>query len=229
MSDPITHRPAVRRALAEAFGAAPIQSLEPISGGLSGSGVWRVRVAGGTSILKVEPPPDGLFDPHRLYACMQIAAAGPYLNARFLPQPFTGEVIDVARQQDGHYGQSDAGKGKTVVIDYSSPNIAKPIAFHHIRSTMIGNALANLYRSQGWTVQGVNYLGDWGKQFGLVAVGFQEYGDPARRSEVAHLVEVYVKANARAEKLAPPPSQLPGPVLESEVMPTSLNDAASDG
>jgi arginyl-tRNA synthetase len=130
---------------------------------------------------------------------MKVGAAGPYLNARFELQPFTSEVIDAARATGEAYGASDAGARKTVVIDYSSPNIAKPIGFHHIRSTMIGHALANLYRSQGWRVEGVNYLGDWGKQFGLVAVGFQEYGDPARRGEMAHLVEVYVKANARAE------------------------------
>ena len=131
---------------------------------------------------------------------LEIAAAGPYLNARFSAQPFTGEVIEQVRTSGDRYGASDAGKGKTVVIDYSSPNIAKPIAFHHIRSTMIGNALAHLYRSQGWKVEGINYLGDWGKQFGLVAVGFQEYGDPSRKEDVAHLVEVYVKANARAEQ-----------------------------
>src|SRR5918996_15699 len=131
---------------------------------------------------------------------MRVAAAGPYLNARFELQPFTGEVIEAARSQGKSYGKSEAGAGKTVVIDYSSPNIAKPIAFHHIRSTMIGHALANLYRSQGWRVEGINYLGDWGKQFGLVAVGFQEYGDPARRDDVAHLVDVYIKANARAER-----------------------------
>jgi arginyl-tRNA synthetase len=130
---------------------------------------------------------------------MAIAAAGPYLNARFSPMPFTAEVIDQVRASGHNYGSSESGRGKTVVIDYSSPNIAKPIAFHHIRSTVIGHSLAELYRSQGYRVEGINYLGDWGKQFGLVAVGFQEYGDPSRKREVAHLVEVYVKANARAE------------------------------
>jgi arginyl-tRNA synthetase len=86
-----------------------------------------------------------------------------------------------------------------VVIDYSSPNIAKPIGFHHIRTTLIGHSLANLYRSQGWRVEGINYLGDWGKQFGLVAVGLREFGEKARQADMAHLVEVYVRANARAE------------------------------
>ncbi len=129
---------------------------------------------------------------------LEIAHTGPYLNARFSLQPFSGEVLEQVRAQGPRYGSGESGKDRTVVIDYSAPNIAKPIAFHHIRSTMIGNAVANLHRSQGWRVEGINYLGDWGKQFGLVAVGFQEYGDPARRGEVGHLVEVYVKANARA-------------------------------
>ncbi|HKD40317.1 MAG TPA: arginine--tRNA ligase [Myxococcaceae bacterium] len=130
---------------------------------------------------------------------MAIAAAGPYVNARFAAMPFTAEVIEQVRASGRSYGSSQSGRGKTVVIDYSSPNIAKPIAFHHIRSTVIGHSLARLYRSQGYRVEGINYLGDWGKQFGLVAAGFQEYGDPSRKQEMAHVVEVYVKANARAE------------------------------
>jgi arginyl-tRNA synthetase len=131
---------------------------------------------------------------------LEVTATGPYVNARILAMPFTREVIDSARLAGERYGEGESGEGQTVVIDFSSPNIAKPIAFHHIRSTAIGHALANLYRAQGWKVEGINYLGDWGKQFGLVAVGFKEYGDPARAGDVAHLVEVYVKANERAEK-----------------------------
>jgi arginyl-tRNA synthetase len=131
---------------------------------------------------------------------LEIAAAGPYVNARFAQLPFTAEVIDAARSQGARYGGGDVGQGKTVVIDYSSPNIAKPIAFHHIRSTVIGHAIANLHRALGYRVEGINYLGDWGKQFGLVAVGFQEYGDAAKRQDMGHLVKVYVQANQRAEK-----------------------------
>ena len=130
---------------------------------------------------------------------LEIAAAGPYVNARFEPRSFVTGLLAEARGAGLGYGTTDAGRGKTVVIDYSSPNIAKPIGFHHLRTTLIGHAIANLYRSQGWRVEGINYLGDWGKQFGLVAVGLREYGDPARRGEMAHLVDVYVKANARAE------------------------------
>jgi len=131
---------------------------------------------------------------------LEVVATGPYVNARFAQLPFTAEVLDAARSQGVRYGGGTVGQGKTVVIDYSSPNIAKPIAFHHIRSTVIGHSLANLHRALGYRVEGINYLGDWGKQFGLVAVGFQEYGTPERRKEMAHLVEVYVKANQRAEQ-----------------------------
>lgn len=130
---------------------------------------------------------------------LSLHSAGPYVNARINSLPFTAQVIDAARSQGTRYGDGTAGRGKTVAIDYSSPNIAKPIGFHHIRSTAIGHAIANLHRAQGWKVEGVNYLGDWGKQFGLVAVGFSEFGDPTRRAQTAHLVDVYVKANARAE------------------------------
>jgi arginyl-tRNA synthetase len=130
---------------------------------------------------------------------LEVVATGPYVNARLATLPFSAEVIDLARKEGLAYGGGDDGRGKTVVMDYSSPNIAKPIAFHHIRSTVIGHCVANLYRALGWRVEGINYLGDWGKQFGLVAVGFQEYGDPARREEMAHLIDVYVKANKRAE------------------------------
>ncbi|MBU8900224.1 arginine--tRNA ligase [Corallococcus sp. H22C18031201] len=131
---------------------------------------------------------------------LEVKSVGPYVNARFNALPFTSEVIDSIRQAGLAYGSDkDAGTGKTVVIDYSSPNIAKPIGFHHIRTTFLGHCIANLYRALGWRVEGINYLGDWGKQFGLVAVGFQEYGDPARMDDMSHLVQVYVKANQRAE------------------------------
>jgi arginyl-tRNA synthetase len=130
---------------------------------------------------------------------LSISAAGPYLNARFSSGPFLAAVLAEIRGVQQRYGSGAEGTGKTVVIDYSSPNIAKPIGFHHIRTTVLGHALANLHRHLGYRVEGINYLGDWGKQFGLVAAGFEVFGDAARRQDMAHLVDVYVKANARAE------------------------------
>ncbi len=127
----------------------------------------------------------------------KVEAAGPYVNVRLAVPALAQAIVPGARQPD--YGAGDEGTGKTVVIDFSSPNIAKPLAFHHIRSTVIGAAIGRLHAKRGWKVVGINYLGDWGKQFGLLATGFARYGDPARRDDAKHLVEVYVKANQEAD------------------------------
>jgi arginyl-tRNA synthetase len=127
----------------------------------------------------------------------QVEAAGPYVNVTLATALLVDAVVPAARVPG--FGGSDSGAGKTVVIDFSSPNIAKPLAFHHIRSTVIGAALGRIHRALGWKVVGINYLGDWGKQFGLLATGFQRYGDPQKRADAKHLVEVYVKANAEAD------------------------------
>ncbi|MEW5847559.1 MAG: arginine--tRNA ligase [Myxococcota bacterium] len=127
----------------------------------------------------------------------RVEAVGPYVNVHIAPAALAGAVLTEARK--GDYGTSEAGRGRTVVIDFSSPNIAKPLAFHHIRSTVIGAAIGRLHAAQGWKVVGINYLGDWGKQFGLLATGFRRYGDPKRRADAKHLVEVYVKANRDAD------------------------------
>ncbi|KAG0023712.1 Arginyl-tRNA synthetase [Podila clonocystis] len=89
------------------------------------------------------------------------------------------------------------GKGQVVAIDYSSPNIAKPFHGGHLRGTILGNFTTRLLRGYGYKVIGINYLGDWGKQYGLMAVGFDRYGDRTRLREdpIKHLYEVYVKIN----------------------------------
>ena len=128
---------------------------------------------------------------------VDVEAAGPYVNVRLTPANLAKSIVPDARTSS--FGRSEEGKGKTVCIDFSSPNIAKPLAFHHIRSTVIGAALGRLHAANGWNVVGINYLGDWGKQFGLLATGFQRYGDPARRADAKHLIEVYVRSNREAD------------------------------
>ena len=122
-----------------------------------------------------------------------VEAVGPYVNVHFSRRLLAEKVVPASRSET--FGSSDAGHGKTVVIDFSSPNIAKPLAFHHIRSTVIGAALGRLHQAQGWKVVGINYLGDWGKQFGVLAAGFQRHGDPKQKGNAKHLVEVYIKSS----------------------------------
>jgi arginyl-tRNA synthetase len=84
-----------------------------------------------------------------------------------------------------------------MIVEFSSPNIAKPFHAGHLRSTIIGGFLSNLYEGAGWDVIRMNYLGDWGKQYGLLALGFEKYGDEAalKADPINHLYEIYVKIN----------------------------------
>lgn len=88
-----------------------------------------------------------------------------------------------------------------MIVDYSSPNIAKPFHAGHLRSTILGNFIRQIHEALGYKVIGINYLGDWGKQYGLLAVGFQKYGDETQlvADPIHHLYQVYVKINADAK------------------------------
>jgi arginyl-tRNA synthetase len=99
----------------------------------------------------------------------------------------------------------DPSKGKKrIIVEFSSPNIAKPFHAGHLRSTIIGGFLANLYQGAGWDVIRINYLGDWGKQYGLLALAFEKYGDEEalNKDPINHLFQLYVRINSEmsAEK-----------------------------
>ncbi|KAI0047130.1 arginyl-tRNA synthetase [Auriscalpium vulgare] len=111
------------------------------------------------------------------------------------------QVHTLTNQEPSVYGTNTTGQGKKVIIEYSSPNIAKSFHVGHLRSTIIGAFLTNLYRASGWEVIAMNYLGDWGTQFGLIAVGFEKYGsqEELQKDAIKHLYDVYVKVNKDAE------------------------------
>ena len=130
-----------------------------------------------------------------------VEAVGPFLNFRINPAGVVALTLEQIHRERERYGTSDVGAGKTVVVDYSSPNIAKPFHVGHLRTTIIGAALARIFEARGYRVVRVNHLGDWGTQFGLTQVAFEESGDEARfeAEGVNYLVELYVAASRRAE------------------------------
>ncbi|KAH7890667.1 hypothetical protein F5I97DRAFT_1923166 [Phlebopus sp. FC_14] len=99
------------------------------------------------------------------------------------------------------YGTNTSGAGKKIVIEFSSPNIAKSFHVGHLRSTIIGAFLVNLYKACGWEVTSLNYLGDWGTQFGMIASGFAKYGSQEELSKdaIKHLYDIYVKVTRDSE------------------------------
>ncbi|RUS32373.1 arginyl-tRNA synthetase, partial [Jimgerdemannia flammicorona] len=127
---------------------------------------------------------------------------GAFLNFSVHPVEFIRQVVtQVHTECDGYGMHPSLGRGRTCVVDYSSPNIAKPFHAGHLRSTILGNFVSKVHEACGWKVIGINYLGDWGKQYGLLAVGFDKYGDQAKLEQdpIHHLYEVYIRINKEAE------------------------------
>lgn len=126
-----------------------------------------------------------------------VKAEGQFLQFFFDPKALFNLVIKDSLARGKDYGYLPLNEGKKAIVEFSSPNIAKPFHAGHLRSTIIGGFLANLYEKVGWEVTRINYLGDWGKQFGLLAVGFERYGDEEKleKDPINHLFDVYVKVN----------------------------------
>lgn len=132
----------------------------------------------------------------------KVEANGPFIQFFFNPQFLAKLVIPDILTRKEDYGSCKLVENKKVIIEFSSPNIAKPFHAGHLRSTIIGGFLANLYEKLGWEVIRMNYLGDWGKQFGLLAVGFERYGNEEAlvKDPIHHLFDVYVRINKDIEE-----------------------------
>jgi len=122
-----------------------------------------------------------------------VVANGSYLNF-FLNKEIFSELTlkDILKEKKINYG-----KNKTIAIDMSSPNIAKPFGIGHLRSTIIGNSLANIFSELGYKIIKINYLGDWGTQFGKIIAGYKKFGNEKelKKDPINHLLDIYVKAN----------------------------------
>lgn len=112
-------------------------------------------------------------------------------------QKFFSKVLSEVFEKKEKYGSSQQYSGQTYLFEFSSPNIAKPFHAGHLRSTVIGNCLKNMFAFLGANAVSINYLGDWGTQYGILAVGFKKYGDEKKLEEdpIRHLFDVYVKTN----------------------------------
>ena len=126
----------------------------------------------------------------------KIDIAGGYLNFFINKNLLTEEVLKEIENQE-EYGKSEQGKGKNVVIDYSSPNIAKPFHIGHLKTTVIGGALYNIYKYLGYNVTGVNHLGDYGTQFGKLIEGYKLWGNEYDLNEnpIDKLADIYKRIN----------------------------------
>ncbi|HEM2735256.1 TPA: arginine--tRNA ligase [Streptococcus suis] len=131
-----------------------------------------------------------------------VVATGPYVNFFLDKAAISHQVLtDVITEKD-QYGKLNIGQGRNVTIDMSSPNIAKPFSVGHLRSTVIGDALANIHEKLGYNSIRINHLGDWGKQFGMLIVAYKLWGDKAavEADPISELLKLYVRINAEAEE-----------------------------
>jgi arginyl-tRNA synthetase len=133
---------------------------------------------------------------------LSVTPVGGYINLTFRNEFLQKTLMQTLQQSGSRLGYSDAGQGRTLVIDYSSPNVAKPMHVGHLRATVIGQAIRNLAETQGFKVIGLNHLGDWGVQFGKLAWAYFEWGEqyPFKEKPFQALFDLYVRFHDEAEK-----------------------------
>ena len=126
----------------------------------------------------------------------KIEVAGGYLNFFINKETLAKEVLEEISKTE-QYGKSEIGREKNIVIDYSAPNIAKPFHIGHLRSTVIGGALYNIYKYLGYNVTGVNHLGDYGTQFGKLIEGYKMWGEEydIEKYPINELTKIYIRIN----------------------------------
>lgn len=131
-----------------------------------------------------------------------VEAVGPYINVSLKREPVGAIVVKEVLEAGDAYGNLNIGEGRNMTIDFSSPNIAKPMSMGHLRSTVIGNAIANIAAKVNYNPIRINHLGDWGTQFGKLIVAYKMWGDDAviAADPVKELVKLYVDFHEVAEE-----------------------------
>lgn len=131
----------------------------------------------------------------------KVEAVGPYINFFLNKSEISAQVLKEVIKKREDYAQAAIGQGRNIVIDLSSPNIAKPFSIGHLRSTVIGDALSNIFQKLGYETVKINHLGDWGKQFGLLIVAYKKWGseEAVRSHPIDELLKLYVRINAETK------------------------------
>ena len=132
----------------------------------------------------------------------EIKVVGPYLNFYLNRSKVSKTVVGEILEERENYGRLKEGEGKRVVVEYSSPNIAKPFHIGHLCSTAIGNSLSRIYDFLGYDVVRVNHIGDWGTQFGKLISAYKRWGDreTIEKDPINELLKIYVKFHAEAKE-----------------------------
>ena len=132
---------------------------------------------------------------------LSIKPVGAFINLFVDKAKLSYEIVKSCVNADCDFGNSTIGEGKNVTLDYSSPNIAKSFSIGHLRSTMIGNSVKLIMRKCGYKTFAINYLGDWGTQFGKMIVAYKKWGDRdvINKNPIAELTKLYVKFHDEAE------------------------------
>ena len=132
----------------------------------------------------------------------KVEQVNAYVNMFISKEEFVEEVVEEVMERGDDYGKSNVGEGKPVIVEYSSPNIAKPFHIGHIRSTVIGNSINLLWNAMGYKVTRINHLGDYGTQFGKMIVAYRHWGneEDVRREPIKTLLSYYTKFHEEAEK-----------------------------
>jgi len=127
----------------------------------------------------------------------KVEAVGPYINFFLDSKKLANNILNKIMKEKKKYGSNSSGKGKTIVIDMSSPNIAKPFGIGHLRSTIIGNSISEIKKFESYKTVKINYLGDWGTQFGKMIVGYKKFGNEKdlRKDPIKYMLQLYVEGN----------------------------------
>ena len=151
---------------------------------------------------KIAESINAYLDNQKQPALLRCEAVGGFLNAKTDFNTLAEETLSAILTRPEEYGAAEVGQSRKLLVEYSSPNIAKPFGIGHLRSTVIGNSLRRIFKKLGYDVVGINYPGDWGTQFGKMIVAYHKWGnsDTLENEPVKKLLELYVRFHDEAKK-----------------------------